>query len=104
MSKTYTVLDQTHKMMGGIYSVLVDNMTGFDDFILDHGDALPGTTVDVADFRRVLRLRHDGSWEELYDYSSGDPEATEEAVAAVLEDLVSDEELEGMMPEKEETE
>ena len=104
MSKTYTVLDQTHKMLGGIYSVLVDNMTGFDDFILDHGDALPGTTVDVADFRMVFRLRHDGSWEELYDYSSGDPEATQEAVATVLEDLVPDEELEGQTPEEEVTE
>ena len=96
MSKTYTILDQVHKMVGNIYEVLVDNMAGFDNFILEHADALPGSTVDVADFRTVFRLRHDGSWEEFRDYSSADEEAKQEAVATVLEDLIPDEELEGM--------
>lgn len=94
MSKTYTILAHTHKKRGGIYEVLVDDMAGFDEFIMNHADALPGSTVDVADFRKVFRLRHDGDWEEFRDYSDGDEAAEQEAVASVLDDLIPDEETE----------
>lgn len=94
MGKQYTILDQTHKMMGSIYAVLVDNMDGFDHFVLVHADILPGSTVDVADFRMMFRLRHDGSWEELYDYSTGDVQVQQEAVASVLDGIIPDDMIE----------
>lgn len=95
---TFTVQSRDKRTNGSIFEVLVDDVTGFDDFCLDYCDEiLPGSKVDFADYRRIFRLRNDGSWEEHSSYlaEGTDAEAAEEAaVASVLDGLVSDEDIE----------
>ena len=91
---TFTIQNRDKRTNGIIFEVLVDNAAGFDDFIMEYGEEiLPGSKVDFADYRKVFRLRNDGSWEEYSSYlaEGTDPEASEAAaVAAVLDDLVPD--------------
>ena len=91
---TFTVQSRDKRTNGSIFSVLADNAAGFDDFILEYGEEiLPGSKVDFADYRKVFRLRNDGSWEEYSSYlaEGTDAEAAEEAaVASVLDDLIPD--------------
>ena len=97
----YTILRQDRRMKGFIYEVFVDDMAGFDEFTFEQANnILPGSTVDIADLKRVFRLRNDGEWEEYKNYSnSNDPTAEEEAiVASILDELVSDEEISGLIP------
>ena len=91
---TFTVQNRDKRADGSIFEVLVDNAAGFDDFILEYGEEiLPGSKVDFADYRKVFRLRNDGSWEEYSSYlaEGTDAEAAEAAaVASVLDDLIPD--------------
>lgn len=82
--------------------VFADTVSGMDAFIQARPNLLPGSTVDIADLKTVFRLRNDGSWEEYRNYSGVEPteEAQAEAVAMVLDDIISDEDIAGMIPEE----
>lgn len=94
MSKnTYTVLSRDRRADGSVYEILADDLDGFDTFFADAaGDALPGSTVDVADLRKVMRLRNDGYWEEFRAYGKeGSDSAAETAlVESIVNELVPD--------------
>ena len=102
---TFTIQSRDKRTNGAIFEVLVDNAVGFDDFILEYGEEiLPGSKVDFADYRKVFRLRNDGSWEEYSSYlaEGTDAEAAEEAaVASVLDDLIPDDYVEDDTTEEE---
>ena len=101
----YSILRQDRRMKGFIYEVFVDDMAGFDEFTTEQAEnILPGSTVDIADFKRVFRLRNDGEWEEYKNYSNSDDPAAEEeaAVASILDDLVSDEEIADLITDESE--
>lgn len=94
MSKnTYTVLSRNRRADGSVYEILADDLDGFDTFFADAaGDALPGSTVDVADLRKVMRLRNDGYWEEFraYGKEGGDSAAETALVESIVNELVPD--------------
>lgn len=94
MSKnTYTVLSRDRRADGSVYEILADDLDGFDTFFADAaGDALPGSTVDVADLRKVMRLRNDGYWEEFraYGKEGGDSAAETALVESIVNELVPD--------------
>ena len=87
---TYTVLEKDDRGKRAIYKVLADNAQGFDDFITNTDGILPGSTVDIADYKAIFRLRNDGSWEQLESYGEGDAAAQEAAIADILDGLISD--------------
>lgn len=95
---TFTIQSRDKRTNGSIFEVLADSAVGFDDFILEYGEEiLPGSKVDFADYRRVFRLRNDGSWEEYSSYlaEGTDAEAVEQAaVADILDDLIPDDYIE----------
>lgn len=94
MSKnTYTVLSRDRRADGSVYEILADDLDGFDAFFADAaGDALPGSTVDVADLRKVMRLRNDGYWEEFRAYGTqgGDSAAETARIESIADELVPD--------------
>ena len=94
-------------MKGFIYEVFVDDMAGFDEFTFDQAEnILPGSIVDIADLKRVFRLRNDREWEEYQNYSGSSESAAEEeaVVALILDDLVSDDDIADLIAEDEITE
>ena len=94
MSKnTYTVLSRDRRADGSIYEILADDLDGFDAFFADAaGDALPGSTVDIADLHKVMRLRNDGYWEEFRTYGTqgGDSAAETALIESIADELVPD--------------
>ncbi|MBQ3256451.1 MAG: hypothetical protein IJA67_03450 [Oscillospiraceae bacterium] len=102
---TYTVLEKDDRGKRAIYKVLADNAQGFDDFISSTSGILPGSTVDIADYKTVFRLRNDGAWEELESYADGESDAAaqEAAVAEILDGLISDDEIADMVVEEDTT-
>ena len=92
---TFTVLSHQKKPNGVLYEIFADNVSGFADFVDLHGDtAVPGTTVDIADVKKVFRLRHDGDWEEYESYAASEEEAAaleEAALEEILDELIPDE-------------
>ncbi|MBR2048270.1 MAG: hypothetical protein IJ960_06695 [Oscillospiraceae bacterium] len=94
MATTYTIQHEDSRGWKSIYEVLADDLTGFDDFVAEHGaTALPGSTIDIADYKLILRLRNDGNWEQYQDYASAEERA--EIDAAALEAI-----LDGLIPEE----
>ena len=94
--KTYTILkeDGRGRKNMAVYEVFVDDVNGFDAFLADHGrEALPGSTIDISDYKMILRLRNDGNWEIWKDYAT--PEEREEIDSAALEAV-----LDGLLPEE----
>ena len=103
--KKYSILRQDRRMKGFIYEVFVDDLAGFDEFTFDQAEnILPGTTVDIADLKRVFRLRNDREWEEYQNYSEPDDPAVDDeaAVAAILDELVSDDDIADLIGEESE--
>lgn len=100
---TYTVLAKDDRGKRAIYKVLADNAQGFDDFISSTSGILPGSTVDIADYKTVFRLRNDGNWEQLRYYGEGEvtEEMQEAMVADILDGLISDDEIERLIPKEE---
>lgn len=101
----YSILRQDRRMKGFIYEVFVDDMAGFDEFTFEQANnILPGSTVDIADLKRVFRLRNDRAWEEYKNYSDSDDPAAEEeaAVASVLDDLISDDDIADLITDESE--
>lgn len=98
MSTEYTILRLDRRINGAIYHVLADDQTGFDKFIIDHGEkVLPGSTIDVADYKTVFRMRNDKTWENYRSYAADDEEQAtieEAAVAALMDELIPDEDIE----------
>lgn len=100
MNQTFTILKQDQRGINAIFDVLADGPAGFEDFADTYGHrALPGSTVDIADFRTVLRLRNDGTWEEYRSYATeaeaAEIEAKADAAAeAILDDLLPEDESE----------
>ena len=91
---TYTIRDEDSRGWKSFFTVLADDLAGFDAFVADHGhEALPGSTVDIADYKMILRLRNDGNWEQHKDYAT--PEERAEIDAAALEAV-----LDGLLPEE----
>lgn len=94
MSKnTYTVLSRDRRADGSVYEILADDLDGFDAFFADAaGEALPGSTVDIADLHKVMRLRNDGYWEELraYGKEGGDSAAETALIESIADELVPD--------------
>lgn len=94
MSKpTYTLMRVDRRSNGTIFEAFATTLQGFDDFCAaTESGILAGSTCDIADLKTVLRLRHDGTWEALELYGdSANPE--QDAVEAILDDMVSDEEV-----------
>ena len=93
--RTYTILKEDGRGRDrSIFEVLADDHNGFTDFCAEHGsEALPGSTVDIADYKLVLRLRNDGNWEQYKDYAT--PEEREEIDATAIEAV-----LDGLLPEE----
>lgn len=94
--KNYAILAEDGRGKQRLYKVFADDVNGFDGFIADHGDeALPGSTIDIADYKMILRLRNDGNWEQYQDYASAEERAEidEAALADVLDGLIPDEEV-----------
>lgn len=103
---TFTILEKDDRGKRAIFKVLADSATGFDDFISSTSGILPGSTVDIADYKAVFRLRNDGSWEQLESYADDDADAAaaeEAAVADILDGLISDDEIADMVVEEETT-
>lgn len=93
---TFTILEKDDRGKRAIFKVLADNATGFDDFISTTSGILPGSTVDIADYKAVFRLRNDGSWEFIRSYADEGAVADalqEAAVADILDGLISDDEI-----------
>lgn len=93
---TYTILSKTKIERGWLMEVLVDDATGFADFAgqtLRFGLA-PGTKVDIAGEKVVMRLLNSGEW-AIYDNYSGvtDEEAEAAMVESILAALVDDDEI-----------
>ena len=101
---TYTVLAKDDRGKRAIYKVLADNAQGFDDFISSTSGILPGSTVDIADYKTVFRLRNDGSWEQLESYGEIDAAAQEAMVADILDGIISDEDISHLIPKETEGE
>ena len=103
---TYTVLAKDDRGKRAIYKVLADNAQGFDDFISSTSGILPGSTVDIADYKTVFRLRNDGAWEELESYADGETDAAaqEAMVADILDGIISDEDISHLIPKETEGE
>lgn len=98
-SGTYTIQRFDRRLNGTIYEVFADNLTGFDDFVAKYGDtALPGTVIDIADYKAKYRLRNDGNWERFASYAANEEEAAalEEAAAEeILNELIPDDLIDG---------
>lgn len=98
MNNGYSILRLDRRIMGAIFNVLADDQTGFDKFITDHGDmVLPGSTIDVADYKTVFRMRNDKTWEKHSSYAANAEEQAaieEAAVTALMDELIPDDELE----------
>lgn len=93
---TFTILKKDTRGKRAIYEILADDAAGFDSFIRECGaEVLPGSTVDIAAYKRVFRLLNNGNWEEYRSYASSEElynQIETEAVEAILNDLVPDEE------------
>lgn len=91
--QTYTLMRVDRRSNGTIFEAFATTLQGFDDFCAaTEGDIIAGSTCDIADLKTVLRLRHDGTWEAVKFYgTSENPE--QDAVETILDDLVSDEEV-----------
>ncbi len=103
---TYTVLEKDDRGKRAIYKVLADNAQGFDDFITNNSGILPGSTVDIADYKAIFRLRNDGSWEQLESYGDGelDAAAQEAAIAEILDGIITDDDIADLIPDETEGE
>lgn len=92
--QSYTIMKlEKRRPRGVLVDVFSTDLGGFDDLIADLGRSiLAGSTCDIADLKTVLRLRHDGTWEAIRFYgTSENPE--QDVVETILDDLVSDEEV-----------
>lgn len=92
--QTYTIMKlDKRRPKGVLLDVFATDLGGFDDLLADFGRSiLAGSTCDIADLKTVLRLRHDGTWEAIRFYgTSENPE--QDVVETILDDLVSDEEV-----------
>lgn len=101
---TFTILEKDDRGKRAIFKVLADNATGFDDFISSTSGILPGSTVDIADYKTIFRLRNNGDWEAYENYAADDEEAAaleEAAVASILDDLIPDDAIEDTTEESE---
>lgn len=91
--RTYTILDRKTRENGVVFTIFVDDTDGFADFEEALGaSAAPGSTVDIADLKCVMRLRHDGQWERLSSYAASEAEAEElenAAAEAILAEVLS---------------
>ena len=95
----YNILSRHQTYGGWKYEVFADSAVGFGNFCADYADEeiAPGSEVDIADLKTVLRLRNDGEWESRSYYGTGEAPAAEEITNTiaeqVLNDLVSDEDI-----------
>lgn len=90
--RKYTILDRKTRENGVVFSIFTDDTDGFADFEEEMGaSAAPGSTVDIADLKCVLRLRHDGQWERVSSYAASEAEAEQEleAAEAILAEILS---------------
>ena len=102
-AKKFTILSHERKTNGVLYEVFVDDPEGFAEFVEMHGDeAVPGSTVDIADVKAVFRLRHDGNWEKHESYAASEEEAAAldgAAAELIFDELIPDHFVEGDDPD-----
>jgi len=95
----YNILRRQQTFGGWKYEVFADSAVGLANFCADYADEeiAPGSEVDIADLKTVMRLRNDGEWESRSYYGTGEAPAAEEITNTiaeqVLNDLVSDEDI-----------
>ena len=98
MTDTYVVRARKQawdKFSQYIYDVYADSTEGFANFCMDHAnDISPASTVGIADLGVTLRLRMDGNWDTIAGELPEGTDPVQEITEKLLDDLISDEELE----------